>query len=165
MPDQTPEDKFQALERYGRDLTEAASQGKLDPVIGRDEEIRRVIVGLDARGILQAVASRNDHDHAWEWVEKLGIAEYIVLPQISWGPKSASVKTIAEKMARHQGIDLTVTATTDRRAGLQDCDAVLTSFRPGGFQARYLDESIPLKHGVIGQETQGPCRFVMASVT
>jgi len=72
------------------------------------------------------------------------------------------VKTIAEKLARHEGIDLTVTATTDRRAGLQDCDAVLTSFRPGGFQARYLDESIPLKHGVIGQETQGPGGFFMA---
>ena len=72
------------------------------------------------------------------------------------------VKTIAEKLARHEGIDLTVTATTDRRAGLQDCDAVLTSFRPGGVQARYLDESIPLKHGVIGQETQGPGGFFMA---
>ncbi|MDE3229308.1 MAG: glycoside hydrolase, partial [Chloroflexota bacterium] len=43
-----------------------------------------------------------------------------------------------------------------------DCDAVLTSFRPGGFEARYLDESIPLKHGVIGQETQGPGGFFMA---
>ena len=72
------------------------------------------------------------------------------------------VKTIAEKMARRQGIDLTITATTDRSAGLRDCDAVLTSFRPGGFQARYLDESIPLKHGVIGQETQGPGGFFMA---
>ncbi|MGH9259824.1 MAG: Clp protease N-terminal domain-containing protein, partial [Acidimicrobiales bacterium] len=40
---QNPEDQFQALERYGRDLTEVARQGKLDPVIGRDEEIRRVI--------------------------------------------------------------------------------------------------------------------------
>ena len=40
---QNPEDQFQALEKYGRDLTEAARQGKLDPVIGRDEEIRRVI--------------------------------------------------------------------------------------------------------------------------
>jgi 6-phospho-beta-glucosidase len=39
---------------------------------------------------------------------------------------------------------------------------VLTSFRPGGFEARYLDESIPLKHGVIGQETQGPGGFFMA---
>src|SRR3954447_9884729 len=74
----------------------------------------------------------------------------------------ALVKTLAEKMARNAGLDLTITTTTDRAAGLQDCDAVLTSFRPGGFEARYLDESIPLKHGVIGQETQGPGGFFMA---
>jgi 6-phospho-beta-glucosidase len=72
------------------------------------------------------------------------------------------VKILADKMARHDGIDLTVSCSTDRRAGLQDCDAVLTSFRPGGFEARYLDEAIPLKHGVIGQETQGPGGFFMA---
>jgi ATP-dependent Clp protease ATP-binding subunit ClpB len=46
---QNPEDQFQALERYGRDLTEIARQGKLDPVIGRDEEIRRVIQVLSRR--------------------------------------------------------------------------------------------------------------------
>ncbi len=45
----TPEDTFQALERYGRDLTEAARRGRLDPVIGRDEEIRRVIQVLSRR--------------------------------------------------------------------------------------------------------------------
>ena len=72
------------------------------------------------------------------------------------------VRTLAEKMARVRNLDLIVTTTTDRRAGLQDCDAVLTSYRPGGFEARYLDESIPLKHGVIGQETQGPGGFFMA---
>ncbi len=45
----TPEETFQALEKYGRDLTELARQGKLDPVIGRDEEIRRVIQVLSRR--------------------------------------------------------------------------------------------------------------------
>ncbi|HTX62970.1 MAG TPA: Clp protease N-terminal domain-containing protein, partial [Acidimicrobiales bacterium] len=45
----TPEETFQALERYGRDLTELSRQGKLDPVIGRDEEIRRVIQVLSRR--------------------------------------------------------------------------------------------------------------------
>ncbi len=72
------------------------------------------------------------------------------------------VATIARKMARARGLDLTISATTDRRDGLRGCDAVLTSFRPGGFEARYLDESIPLKHRVIGQETQGPGGFFMA---
>ena len=46
---QNPEESYQALERYGRDLTEAARDGKLDPVIGRDEEIRRVIQVLSRR--------------------------------------------------------------------------------------------------------------------
>jgi ATP-dependent Clp protease ATP-binding subunit ClpB len=49
VTDQTPEEKYQALERFGRDLTEAARRGKLDPVIGRDEEIRRVIQVLSRR--------------------------------------------------------------------------------------------------------------------
>ena len=49
VTDQTPEDKYQALERFGRDLTDAARRGKLDPVIGRDEEIRRVIQVLSRR--------------------------------------------------------------------------------------------------------------------
>jgi ATP-dependent Clp protease ATP-binding subunit ClpB len=49
VTDQSPEEKYQALERYGRDLTELARKGKLDPVIGRDEEIRRVIHVLSRR--------------------------------------------------------------------------------------------------------------------
>jgi ATP-dependent Clp protease ATP-binding subunit ClpB len=49
VTDQNPEDKFQALEKYGRDLTEAAAQGQLDPVIGRDDEIRRVVQVLSRR--------------------------------------------------------------------------------------------------------------------
>ncbi|MFN2443662.1 MAG: ATP-dependent Clp protease ATP-binding subunit, partial [Thermoanaerobaculia bacterium] len=49
VTDQNPEDRYQALERYARDLTEQARKGKLDPVIGRDEEIRRVIQVLSRR--------------------------------------------------------------------------------------------------------------------
>jgi len=49
VTDQNPEGKFQALEKYAKDLTELASRGKLDPVIGRDEEIRRVIQVLSRR--------------------------------------------------------------------------------------------------------------------
>jgi ATP-dependent Clp protease ATP-binding subunit ClpB len=49
VTDMNPEDKFQALEKYGRDLTAAARDGKLDPVIGRDDEIRRVIQVLSRR--------------------------------------------------------------------------------------------------------------------
>jgi ATP-dependent Clp protease ATP-binding subunit ClpB len=49
VTDANPEDKFQALEKYGRDLTALARQGKIDPVIGRDEEIRRVMQVLTRR--------------------------------------------------------------------------------------------------------------------
>ena len=49
VTDQNPEDKYQALEKFGRDLTQAAEEGKLDPVIGRDDEIRRVVQVLSRR--------------------------------------------------------------------------------------------------------------------
>src|SRR3954453_5177223 len=49
VTDQNPEDKYQALEKFGCDLTKAAQEGKLDPVIGRDDEIRRVIQVLSRR--------------------------------------------------------------------------------------------------------------------
>src|SRR5467141_2908322 len=49
VTDQNPEEKYQALAKYGRDLTDLARKGKLDPVIGRDEEIRRVIQVLSRR--------------------------------------------------------------------------------------------------------------------
>ncbi len=49
VTDDNPEGKYQALEKYGRNLTQLAAQGKLDPVIGRDEEIRRVIQVLSRR--------------------------------------------------------------------------------------------------------------------
>jgi ATP-dependent Clp protease ATP-binding subunit ClpB len=49
VTDQNPEEKYEALKKYGRDLTELAARGKLDPVIGRDEEIRRVLQVLSRR--------------------------------------------------------------------------------------------------------------------
>ena len=72
------------------------------------------------------------------------------------------IRQLSERMAAAKGVELAVSATTDRRAGLDGCDAVLTSYRPGVFEARVLDERIPLAHGVIGQETQGPGGFFMA---
>jgi 6-phospho-beta-glucosidase len=71
-------------------------------------------------------------------------------------------RRMATRMAKAAGLDVTVTATTDMRRGLADVDAVLSSFRPGGFEARALDERIPLKYGVIGQETQGPGGLMMS---
>ena len=72
------------------------------------------------------------------------------------------VQRIALRMAKAADVDLRVVTTTDRAGGIRDADVVLTSFRPGGFEARVLDERIPLRHGVLGQETQGPGGFFMA---
>jgi 6-phospho-beta-glucosidase len=74
----------------------------------------------------------------------------------------AIVERLASRMARARGLDIRFRSTTDLRAGLTDVDAILSSYRPGGFEARVLDERIPLRHGVIGQETQGPGGFFMA---
>lgn len=73
-----------------------------------------------------------------------------------------TILRLSQRMAEAAGANIRFTATTDRRAGLTGADIVLTNFRPGGFEARRLDEIIPLKHGVIGQETQGPGGFFMA---
>ena len=76
-----------------------------------------------------------------------------------------TVAALARKMAAAAGADLTISATTDRRAAVDGADYVLTTFRQGGFAARHLDEAIPLKHGVIGQETIGPGGFFFAMRT
>jgi 6-phospho-beta-glucosidase len=72
------------------------------------------------------------------------------------------IRTLATKMAKARGLDIGVTATTDRAAAFEGADAVLSSFRPGGFAARVQDERIPVEHGTIGQETQGAGGFFMA---
>jgi 6-phospho-beta-glucosidase len=72
------------------------------------------------------------------------------------------VRRLAGRMAEVEGADLRITATTDRRAALHGCDGVLSSYRPGGFEARAADERLPLRHGAIGQETQGAGGFFMA---
>lgn len=61
-------------------------------------EIVEVIKTLDARGILQSIASRNDYDRAMAKLKDLGLEEYFLFPQITWGAKSASVETIAKSM-------------------------------------------------------------------
>ncbi|MFD5328733.1 HAD-IIIC family phosphatase [Streptomyces sp. NPDC127092] len=82
------------------DLDNTLWQGTLleDGEVVLSDEVREVIRTLDERGILQAVASKNDHDHAWERLERLGVAEYFVHPHIGWGAKSASVRNIAEQL-------------------------------------------------------------------
>ena len=69
---------------------------------------------------------------------------------------------LARRMFAARGADFTVRTETDRKAALDGTDFVFTTFRPGGLPARRLDEAIPLGHGVIGQETNGPGGFFMA---
>ncbi|OLV18247.1 family 4 glycosyl hydrolase [Deinococcus marmoris] len=85
----------------------------------------------------------------------------IVLQDID-SEKLDLVCRLSRKMAAAQGADLKISATTDRKAALEGCDGVLSSYRPGGFEARYQDERIPLSHGALGQETQGAGGFFMA---
>jgi FkbH-like protein len=57
-----------------------------------------IVRALDERGILQSVASKNNHDEAWSLLEAYGLAEYMLFPQINWGPKSAGLRAIAEQL-------------------------------------------------------------------
>ena len=69
---------------------------------------------------------------------------------------------LARNMFAARGAALTVSSHTVLKAALDGASYVFTTFRPGGLAARHLDESIPLKHGVVGQETAGPGGFLMA---
>lgn len=82
------------------DLDNTLWQGTVleDGQVTLDPRVRDVIVTLDGRGILQAIASKNDHDLAWQRLEDFGLAEYFVLPEIGWHPKSQSVRRIADKL-------------------------------------------------------------------
>lgn len=60
--------------------------------------VRAVIEGLDSRGIIQSIASKNNPAPALRRLEELGLADYFLCPQINWGAKSDSIKTIAQKL-------------------------------------------------------------------
>ena len=65
--------------------------------------VRETIEELDRRGVIQSVSSKNDFEPAMEVLRKLGVADYLLYPQISWGPKSAAVEQIAKSL--NVGID------------------------------------------------------------
>jgi FkbH-like protein len=62
------------------------------------EGIGEVIRGLDRRGILHSIASRNDHDAAIAALRRLGLLDYFLYPQINWGAKSASIRSVATSL-------------------------------------------------------------------
>lgn len=77
--------------------TEENSQLKLRP------GVLELIKGLDERGIVQSIASKNNYDEAWSVIKQLGLDEYFLYPQIHWNAKSASVEEIAKNL--NIGID------------------------------------------------------------
>lgn len=60
--------------------------------------ITELMHSLDERGIIQSVASKNDHDHAWETLKKTGLDKYLLHPEINWKPKSENIKNIADQL-------------------------------------------------------------------
>ncbi|MGM1057633.1 HAD-IIIC family phosphatase [Saccharothrix sp. Mg75] len=87
------------------DLDDTLWHGTLsagDDLVPRDGVVD-LVKTLDARGILQSVASKNNHDDAMRELEALGLAEYFLYPQINWNSKSSSVAAIREKL--NIGID------------------------------------------------------------
>ncbi len=66
-------------------------------------EVRQVMLALDERGILQSIASKNDHDSTWQLLERLNVAHLFLHPQINWEPKSANIRKIVR--ALNIGID------------------------------------------------------------
>lgn len=78
--------------------------------------VASIVRELDERGILQSVASKNDHTVAWPVVESFGLSEYFLHPQVSWEGKAEAVRTIAEKL----GIGLDTMALIDDQVAERD---------------------------------------------
>lgn len=81
----------------------------------------------------------------------------IVLIDIKEGEEKVSINTVfAKRMVEKAGLNIDISYTLDRKEGLREADFVIAQIRVGGLEARKKDERIPLKYGVIGQETTGP---------
>jgi FkbH-like protein len=100
------------------DLDDTLWQGTLleHPRVALTPGVSEIVSELDRRGILQSVASRNDFDVAWRQIAAFGLDDYFLYPQIGWGSKSTSVRTIAEAL----GIGLDAVAFVDDQAFERD---------------------------------------------
>lgn len=87
----------------------------------------------------------------------------IVLVDIEEGQQKAQIIcALLKRMFLSAGLPINLSVTADRRRALYNCDFVISQFRVGGLAARSSDEKIPLKYGIIGQETTGPGGFANA---
>jgi methoxymalonate biosynthesis protein len=97
-----------------------------DSTVTVPDGIRAVVAKLDARGILQSVASHNDHDRAWARLQALGIAEFLIAPQIGWGSTPDAVLAIADRLGiAHRALAF----IDDRPAGRQEVAAAVPEVR------------------------------------
>jgi 6-phospho-beta-glucosidase len=94
--------------------------------------------------------------------EQLSLREVWLVDIPEGREKLEVVGALAERMVERAGRPFSVNMTLDRRKALTDAHFVVTQIRVGGIAARIKDERIPLKHGVIGQETTGPGGFAKA---
>ncbi|MBF0301644.1 MAG: HAD-IIIC family phosphatase [Desulfamplus sp.] len=87
------------------DLDNTLWEGTLleDPTVELRHGIREIMQNLDSKGILQSIASKNDHNLAMKRLEELGVSDYFLYPQIHWGPKSDSIDRIRKDI--NIGID------------------------------------------------------------
>lgn len=76
--------------------------------------------------------------------------------------RSALMSRLGNRMVQAAGGGARVDTVSSLEEAIADSDFIFTTFRPGGFQARHLDERLPLEHGLVGQETCGPGGFFMA---
>ena len=88
--------------------------------------------------------------------EELPVKELWLVDIEEGKEKLEIVGNLAKRMVKKAGVDMEIHMTLDRREALKDADFVTTQFRVGQLDAREKDELIPLKYGVIGQETNGP---------
>lgn len=96
---------------------------------------------------------------------ELPVSDYYLLDIEEGREKLEIVGRLARRMVKKAGIPMTIHLTLDREEALKDADFVTTQLRVGFLDARINDEKIPLKYGVLGQETTGPGGFMKAQRT
>lgn len=96
---------------------------------------------------------------------ELPVTDYYLLDIEEGKEKLEIVGRLAQRMVQQAGVPMNIHLTLDREEALKDADFVTTQLRVGFLEARITDERIPLKYGVLGQETTGPGGFMKAQRT
>lgn len=94
--------------------------------------------------------------------DRLPVREFVLVDIPEGRERLEAVSGLVRRMFHASGLAVDLTTTEDRRRALEGAAFVVNQFRVGGLSARRLDETIPLRHGLIGQETTGPGGFAMA---